>query len=54
METLLHEIGEFILHTHGHRYSRYVDGNDGLRFVMDHQGYENFIKELSCVVEQFK
>ena len=54
LETLMHEVGELILHTHGDRYSRYVEGNDGLRFVMDHRGYEAFIRELTLVVEQLK
>jgi hypothetical protein len=52
-EILIHEVGELILHTHGHRYSRYTEGNDGLRFVFDHLGYENFIQELAAVLEQF-
>lgn len=52
LEILIHEIAEFILHSQGHRYSRYEDGNDGLRFVLDHHAYENFIHELAAVVEQ--
>lgn len=50
---LLHEIAEFILHTHGLRYSRYTEGNDGLRFVMSHHEFERFAEELAAVLEQF-
>lgn len=50
---LVHEIQEFILHHLGHRYSRYVDGNDGLRFVMTHHDFEVYSEELAAVLEQF-
>jgi hypothetical protein len=50
---LTHEIAEFILHTHGLRYSRYTEGNDGLRFVMSHHEFERFGEELAAVLEQF-
>ena len=52
LEILMHEVAEFILYSHGHRYTRYDEGNDGLRFVMSHHDYENFIKEMTFVVEQ--
>lgn len=52
LEILIHEVCEFILHIQGHRYQRYDEGNDGLRFVMDHHQYENFITELSAVLDQ--
>ena len=51
-ETLIHEIAEYILHLQGHRYARYEDGNDGLRFIMDHHNFEMFALELTNVMRQ--
>lgn len=52
LEVLLHEAAEYIMYTQGHRFTRYESGNDGIRFVLSHHDYENFVKELTFVIEQ--
>jgi len=49
-----HEIGEAIGHERGVRYTRYQDGNDGVRFLLTHHEYENIIADIIAVVGQFK
>ena len=52
LEVLLHEASELILYSLGHRFTRYEEGNDGIRFVLSHHDYENFIRELTFVIDQ--
>jgi hypothetical protein len=52
LEILLHEVAEYILYQQGHRFTRYEVGNDGIRFVLSHHDYENYIKEFTFVIEQ--
>ncbi len=52
LEVLLHEVMEFILYSQGHRFTRYEEGNDGLRFVLTHHDFENYIREFTFVLEQ--
>lgn len=49
-EIFLHEVFELILHERGLHYSRYVDGNDGIRIVMDHHDFENAMKDLATAL----
>lgn len=51
---LLHEIGEALLHERGLRYTRYEEGNDGVRFIMTHHEYENLIGDIIAIVSQLK
>ena len=51
---LFHEIGEAILFERGLRYSRYSDGNDGVRFILTHHEYENVIADLVMIAKQLK
>ena len=52
LEVLIHEAQEYILHQQGHRFTRYEGGNDGIRFVLSHHDFENFVKEFTFVLEQ--
>jgi len=52
LEVLLHEVSEFILYSQGHRFTRYEEGNDGIRFVMSHHDFENYIREFTFVIDQ--
>lgn len=45
-EIFIHEVMEAILYERGHRYTCYAEGNDGLRFVMDHHEFENICKDI--------
>lgn len=45
-EIFIHEVIESILFERGHRYASYSEGNDGLRFVMDHHEFENICKDV--------
>lgn len=54
LNILFHEIGEAILFERGLRYSRYSDGNDGVRFVLTHHEYENVIADLVTIAKQLK
>lgn len=45
-EIFAHEILEAILYERGHRFSLYSEGNDQLRFVLDHHEFENFVKDV--------
>jgi hypothetical protein len=49
---LLHEIFELSLHRLGHRYSRYNEGNAGLRFVMNHSGFETFVESIELAIKE--
>lgn len=51
---LLHEIGEALAHERGLRYSRYEEGNDGVRFIMTHHEYENLIADIVTIIPQIK
>lgn len=51
---LLHEIGEALMHERGLRYTRYEEGNDGVRFIMTHHEYENLIGDIIAIVSQLK
>jgi hypothetical protein len=52
LEVLIHEVAEYILYCQGHRFTRYEEGNDGIRFVMSHHDFENYIREFTFVLEQ--
>lgn len=52
-EIFFHEVFEATLHERGHRYMRYEQGNDGLRFVMDHHDFENVCKDLIVALKDF-
>jgi len=54
LNILFHEIGEAIGHERGVRYTRYEEGNDGVRFLLTHHEYENVIADIIAVVGQFK
>ena len=45
-EIFLHEVLEAILYERGHRFTLYAEGNDQLRFVMDHKEFENVVKDI--------
>jgi hypothetical protein len=49
-EIFLHEVLELILTERGLHYSRYMDGNDGIRIVMDHHDFENAMKDLALAL----
>jgi hypothetical protein len=53
LNILFHEIGEAIGHERGVRYTRYEEGNDGVRFLLTHHEYENIIADIVAVVAQF-
>ena len=53
LNILFHEIGEAIGHERGVRYTRYEEGNDGVRFLLTHHEYENIIADIVAVVSQF-
>ena len=52
--TLYHEALESILHERGLRYTRYAEGNDGVRFIMSHQDFENIIADILVVIDELK
>jgi hypothetical protein len=54
LELLIHESLEAIMLLRGNRYQCYADGNDKLKFVMDHSEMENVVKDLVVVVEVLK
>lgn len=54
LETLLHECLEAILFERGHRYIHYTEGNDGIRFVMDHHEFENVVKDVVQLFKQLR
>lgn len=54
LNILFHEIGEAILHERGLRYTRYEEGNDGVRFILTHHEYENVIADLLVVSKQLR
>ena len=47
-EIFLHEVIEAILYERGHRFCLYDEGNDQLRFVLDHHEFENVVKDISA------
>lgn len=51
---LLHEIGEAVLHERGLRYTRYEEGNDGVRFIMTHHEYENLISDIVDIIPRLR
>jgi len=51
---LFHEIGEAILHERGLRYTRYEEGNDGVRFLLTHHEFENVIADILLIAKQLK
>ena len=51
---LLHEALESILHERGLRYTRYEEGNDGIRFVFSHHDFENLVADLLVVMKAIK
>jgi len=51
---LYHEAVESIMHERGLRYTRYEDGNDGVRFILSHTEFENLIADLLVVIDELK
>lgn len=54
LNILYHEAIESILHERGLRYTRYEEGNDGIRFVFTHHDYENIIADMLVVISALK
>jgi len=49
-----HEAVESIMHERGLRYTRYEEGNDGVRFILSHTEFENLIADLLVVIDELK
>lgn len=52
-EILTHEIIEAILTDRGHRFLRFAerDGNNGIRFVLDHDDFDNVCKDITAALK---
>lgn len=53
-EILFHEIFEAILHERGNRFTLYEEGNDKIKFVLDHSEFENVCKDLLFSLKDIK
>jgi uncharacterized protein YpbB len=51
LENFMHECFETILVIRSNRYTVYAEGNDKIKFVLDHAEFENAVKDFALAME---
>ena len=51
LENFMHEAFETILVIRSNRYTVYAEGNDKIKFVLDHAEFENAVKDFALAME---